>query len=1427
MNIPELNIVNGNTSSKLIEQLESAGIRYSDEASFVGTDSNDKLFGGDSANTITSGQGDDVINAGKGNDTLVFAKGDGKDTIINGTEANEVDTIKFTGVTIDELTYKKDGDNLVIGYIDNDTDSITVKDYYKSSNTVKKFIVKDENEVSGVKEYDIEKDLKNNIKGATTEISGTQYNDRIWGTDGDDTITDTQGSNEFIGGKGADTYNFTSYGNGFADRRHDTIIMGTDSVQDTIVFKDDYDINSGYFNFLREGNNLRIWYNLDSSLSDNENLANHEVTNYNGSEVYKDWSSVYCSSLTIKDYFLSTNENCTIDKLVINDEEYSIFDIVRNSIDLDSLVDAGELEDGGTYHATRFNDYITTRRGLSDEGEKVYGGDGDDFIGTWGRRDSYYGEQGNDTIYINENGVLADGGVGDDEITITDTTWHTQNPDGVRVIGGKGNDILTDYANAKVIYEFATGDGTDIINYKGGNDVIKFTDINITDITFGHYDLVNKTLTLNYGTSDSLTINGLSTDRNTVKIEDSTGTQYTVIIGDGDNNNFTVQKPNAGENAVFISTTGRDSFDGNTGINVFTNCNNLDGAIGSNTTNFFIINSETNVSIYAHSDNDKIILKNLELSELNYEFGIDGDGTVKITNTLNSQEITLFNFASYKVNPTIVDKNGHTTTIFDELSMIFPTGDTLVGTEGTDGNDILIGSGATSDIDTIVGGKGNDTLFGRDGADIYEFNKGDGNDVLGRYCGDEATLRFNDSTYEELNFTQLSGNKYQVTYNDGADSVIFYNDQVTKFIVKDTSEASGYKEYSMATDMAHKVTGDGVETNLVGSDINDVFTGTSINETMTGGEGSNIYNFTTGGGTDTVVITSNTDTINFTDVKTDDLTFSLNGSDLEIAYGTGSDKVIVKDYAKTLPEVAITGADSTSTTAMEGFGDATGATIVNGVGTGTDNADILIAGATDDTITGGKGDDTISGGTGNNTYIFNKGDGNDTINYATGTDVIKFNDVEITDINFGHYDLVNKTLTLNYGTSDSLTINGLTTDRNTVKIEDSTETQYTVIIGDGDNNVYTRQKPNAGENAVLISSTGSDSFEGNTGINVFTNCNNLDGASGSNTTNWFIINSETNASIYAKSDNDKIILKNLELSQLNYELITNTGRVKITNTVNSREVNLFNFTSYRANPTIVDKNGNEVKVLEKVGVIFGDVGTSGNDTICSDTNNGVISGNGGSDLIIANCRNATIYSNKEGVKDTTVGTVVTINTGNNSAYNIYAQSETNIINHQASQGDDGTNYYVYSDQKTTITETAKQPYSTLHFLNTDDVNDIDGAHTNLNIVFNVSKDYKTVQGATAIGDVRILDDNNFANWKNGASYKDITLKGNCVETINSSDGYSITSTQIAQLAENVASWLAATNKFANVNEAMSGGTTEQIAELTAYFTNASNWTATV
>ena len=1427
LNIPELNIVNGNTSSKLIEKLESAGIIYSNESTFAGTDEAEQLIGGDSANIITSGEGDDVINAGKGNDTLVFAKGDGKDTIINGTEANEVDTIKFTDVTIDELTYKKDGDNLVIGYIDNDTDSVTVKDYYKSSNTVKKFIVKDENEVSGFKEYDIEKDLKNNIKGATTEISGTQYNDRIWGTDGDDTITDTQGVNELIGGNGADTYNFTSYGNGFADRRHDTIIMGADSVQDTIVFNDEdnNDINSGYFNFVREGNNLRIWYNLDSSLSDNENLVNYEVTIYNGSEVYKDWSSVYCSSLTIKDYFLSTAENCTIDKLVINDEEYSIFDIVSNSIDLDSLFDAGELEDGGTYHATRFNDYITTRRGVSDVGEIVYAGDGDDFIGTWGRRDSYYGEQGNDTIYINENGVLADGGNGDDEIFVESNQWD-QNEDGVRVIGGKGNDTLTGYSNAhngKTIYEFATGDGTDIINYKGGNDVIKFTDIDITDITFGHYDLVNKTLTLNYGTSDSLTINGLSTDRNTVKIEDSTGTKYTVLVGDGDYNNNTVQKPNVGENAVFISSTGRDYFEGNTGINVFASSNGYDGTSGeTNGTNIFITTPEENASIYANGQNDKIILKDLALSELKYEFGIDGDGTVKITNTVNDQEINLFNFPSYKVNPTIVAKDGETT-ILDELSMIFPTGDTLVGTEGTDGNDILIGSDILDKVDTIVGGKGDDILFGDGGPDLYEFNNGDGNDVLGRYCGKEATFKFNDSTYEELNFTQLSGNKYQVTYNGGADSVIFYNDRVTKFIVKD---GENYKEYSMDTDMIHKVTGDGVETNLVGSDINDVFTGTSIDETMTGGEGSNIYNFTTGGGTDTVVISSNTDTINFTGVKTGDLTFSLNGSDLEIAYGDGDDKVIVKDYAKTLPEVAITGADSTSTTAMEGFAT-TGATLVNGVGTGTVNADILIAGATDDTITGGKGDDTISGGTGNNTYIFNKGDGTDTINYATGTDVIKFNDVEIADITFGHYDLVNKTLTLNYGTSDSLTINGLSTDRNTVKIEDSTGTKYTVLVGDGDYNNNTVQKPNVGENAVFISSTGRDYFEGNTGINVFTNCNNVDVTSGSNTTNFYIINSETNASIYAHSDNDKIILKNLELSQLNYELIRDTGRVKITNTVNSQEVNLFNFTSNRVNPTIVDKNGNEVKVLEKVYVIFGDVGTSGNDTISANTNNGEVFGKGGNDLIYASGNYSTIYTYDKDLKNTTAGSSVTVDINGNQTITIYAQSEENIILNEGSRAK-GT-YYAYSDQKTSITEAENQTKSTdsvLNIMNTDDVNDVDGVHTNLNIVFNVSNGYKTTQGIYAIGDVRILDDNNFANWKKGASYKDITLKGNCVETINSSDGYSITSTQIAQLAESVAGWLTK-NEFANVNEAMSGGTPEQIEALTAYFTNASNWTATV
>ena len=1314
--------------------------------------------------TINGGAGDDILTGSDYKD--VIKGGNGDDVITGGTGSDKLygeagkNFIKFYENDGLDTVYSGKGEDTVVFENEKAVD-ITFKQVKKDL-----IIHYGNDDAVTLKDY-FTLDKKGNITGIKSSVKN------ITTKEGTFNIEEVRNKTAFITGKetitGSDKANLI-----FGSEKDDVITGGKgDDIISGAEGKNTYILNSG------DGKDII------TSTSNKDTLKFNDIT-LDSIDIIKNGDDIVLSN---------------------DDDKVTLKDAVKNSLKItveDKNGDKYNLQTGtGTLNGTDNTDiiYVGDSNSIITSGngdDKIILGNGDNTVDTGDGNDEIILGSGDNTVNAGDGADYIISGTGENEIT-----------------AGKGDDVIDDKTGSDK-YIFSKGDGKDVLNITSGDDIIKFTDVEITDITFGEYNLTNKTVTLSYGTSDTLTIKGLTTDRNTVKIEDSTGTQYTVFVGDGDNSNSTEQTPNANENAVFIPSNGYDRLVGNTGINVFTNCSVSDYNNGAyNGTNIFLITPEQDANISAKGQNDKIILKDLELSDLTYELS-DG-GYLCISNTKNSQKIELLSFVRNGINPTIVDKKGNTTTVADELNLIFSSNGVL---NGTDNDDILIGLDYAYKVDTIVGGKGNDTLYGCDGPDIYEFNKGDGNDLIPSNCGQKAILKFNDSTYEELDFAQVSGTQYKVTYNGGADSVIFNTEKFDKFIVKD---GENYKEYSIATDMVHKVIGDGIETNLVGSDINDNFTGTSINETMTGGKGSNIYNFTTGGGTDTVVITSTTDTINFTDVKTDDLTFTINGDDLEIAYGTGSDKVIVKDYMKNISEIAITGANSTSTTALSSL-ELAGVIVGSGTINGTDSAETLIGGANDDVITAGKGDDVITAGSGNNTYIFNKGDGSDTIDYTNGNDIIKFNDVEITDITFGEYNLTNKTVTLSYGTSDTLIINGLTTNRNTVKIEDSKDNQYTVIIGDGTKKEI---KPNTDESAVFIPSNGTDRFYGNTGINVFTNCYASDYNTGKGDgTNIFLITPEQDANISARGQNDKIILKDLELSDLTYEL-SDGGYLCISNTKNSQEIELLDFTSYSVDPTIVDKNNKVSTICKEAGIILGDVGTSNNDIIISNKSGTKVYGKGGSDFISASANNTTIYTYDEDSKNTTVGSSVTVQTNNYNKYTIYAQSEENIILNEE-YGAHGT-YYAYSDQKTSITECANQTASTdsvLNIMNTDNVNDKDGVHTGLSIIFNVDKGYTAASGVGNVGDVHIVDATNLSAWVNGNDFKGITIKNNVVETINSADGYSITSTQIAQLAETVATWLTSDGRdYASVNAVLSSGNETDINALTTYFAQDNNWTA--
>jgi hypothetical protein len=88
-----------------------------------------KLYGEAGDDTLISGQKSDYLSGGAGNDTYVFAKGGGQDTICDNYGTN---TIRFTDVNADAVTFPRAGSYLVIGY--GEDDRINVTNHFYSNN---------------------------------------------------------------------------------------------------------------------------------------------------------------------------------------------------------------------------------------------------------------------------------------------------------------------------------------------------------------------------------------------------------------------------------------------------------------------------------------------------------------------------------------------------------------------------------------------------------------------------------------------------------------------------------------------------------------------------------------------------------------------------------------------------------------------------------------------------------------------------------------------------------------------------------------------------------------------------------------------------------------------------------------------------------------------------------------------------------------------------------------------------------------------------------------------------------------------------------------------------------------------------------------------------------------------------------------------
>ncbi|PTQ73712.1 calcium-binding protein [Pseudomonas sp. GV071] len=266
---------------------------------------------------------------------------------------------------------------------------------------------------------------------------------------------------------------------------------------------------------------------------------------------------------------------------------------------------------------------------------------------------------------------------------------------------------------------------------------------------------------------------------------------------------------------------------------------------------------------------------------------------------------------------------------------------------GDAGDDTLMVAGNAHD-NLLVGGRGNDTITGSANGDTYVFSLGDGQDVIVESANlggaDELGFGFDISPYDirvrregtDLVFAHVNGldrvtikncftdtsSSAQVVASSLIERIVFANgtiwgveellgrmgiegtdqaDTMIGWAGNDLIEAGGGDDFIDAGGGSNFIFGGaGNDTVLVDTNAADnTLDGGLGNDTLYGSANSDTYMFFAAGGQDTIVETASTPNavdVLYLDVNSEDLWFTRNGEDLDIAVIGTQDKVTIKDW---------------------------------------------------------------------------------------------------------------------------------------------------------------------------------------------------------------------------------------------------------------------------------------------------------------------------------------------------------------------------------------------------------------------------------------------------------------------------------------------------------------------------------------------------
>lgn len=669
------------------------GRRLNDTISGLGGD--DTIIGRGGDDNIDGGVGDDLLIGSaytykdfytgeqrvnisveaNGNDTYIFGRGYGHDTIIDGDNTQNSDTLKFIAdVAPSDIAVSRTNDDLILTIKDSG-DFVTISNHFK------------ENYPGSPEHHDYEVEV---IEFA----DGTKW---TWNDLRDMLITGTDGADTIIGYRQDDVIN-SGAGNDYIDARsgNDTISSGDGN--DTIYAGLGDDSIDG-------GRGDDVIYGMDSKYSD---VAYGESRNDNDTYLFG-WGDGH-------DTIYNRNEGQTNNDTIRFKDGISSSDIRFEGVpgsNEDLLIVLGDGTDSitvknwfasPTYQIGRleFSDGTVLDAGYVGSHLVREGTVGDDVIQGSARSETISGYAGNDILYGDNGDDRLDGGAGNDTLA-----------------GGFGNDI----------YLFGRGGGQDTIYEKFGsgyygddssNDAIAFgADLLPGDIIVRR--LGNDMMLTIKGTDDQLTVKGSFNDYSEnnrieqVRFADGTAWDYATLQA--------LALQGTSDDDILEGGSANDLLDGGAGNDT------LKGRDGGDTYRFGRGYGNDVIEESGWSGVDTVEFQT-GITSADLVYTIDASGALLISVKEGGDSLLIKSGTSSIERYLFSDGTTLTSADINRLAATLPGAENIVGTP-TD--DTLVGGDINS---TILGLEGNDTMNGAGGNDVLD--GGEGNDTLAGNAGDDS-----------------------------------------------------------------------------------------------------------------------------------------------------------------------------------------------------------------------------------------------------------------------------------------------------------------------------------------------------------------------------------------------------------------------------------------------------------------------------------------------------------------------------------------------------------------------------------------------------------------------------------------------------------------------------------------------------------------